>query len=528
MPNVRIIALSLIVSLASIPLLAQSGSDEDLLARIRKEEANNSQLMKTEHVLTDIYGPRLTGSPNYKRAADWAVKQMTEWGLQSAHLESWNFGHPGWLNERLTAHIVSPVKEVLTCKVVAWTPGTKGVVRARVYQLILPEQATQEQLTSFFETEKTKVRGRIVMAGKHIVVPITLDPPPKRMTDEQAEQRYGPNAPPLTPPAPSSTPDPPGPVLLTNRQIDEQLDTFLKESGAVVRVNDSGREFRQIRAMSNRTFDVNRALPAVVISNEDYGRITRILADSIDVTLEFNIVNRIYPEGKTSYNVVAEIPGTDKADEIVMLGAHLDSWHVATGATDNAIACAIMMEAGRLLKALGVKPRRTIRIALWGGEEQGLLGSQAYVQTHFGSFENPKPEYEKFGGYFNIDNGTGRLRGASIFGPPEAAAIMRQIMAPFKDDGVAGVRAASIRGLGGTDYSSFIYVGLPAIGLNQDPIEYQSNTWHTNLDTYERILEDDVRKDAFEVAWSVYRLAMRDKLLPRFTQQTMPKIYQTN
>jgi carboxypeptidase Q len=519
-----IIILSLIVSLCCTPLLSQTSGGKDLLDRIRKEEATNSQIMKTEHMLTDIYGPRLTGSPNHTHAAEWAVRQMTEWGLQNAHLEAWDFGHPGWLNERLTAHIISPVKDALTCKVLAWTPSTRGVVRAKAYQLILPERPTQAQLTAFLEKEKAKVRGRIVMAGKHTIVPINLNPPAKRRTDEQAEQRYGPNALPFafSPPSPTPTPAPGAPKPLTNRQINEQLDTFLKENGAFIRVNDAGLEFRQILAQNNRSFDVNKVLPTIVMSNEDYGRITRILADGTDVILEFDIVNHIYPEGKTSYNTIAEIPGTDLADEVIMLGAHLDSWHAATGATDNAIGCAIMMEAARILKALGVKPRRTIRVALWGGEEEGLLGSQAYVKEHFGTFENPKPGYEKLGGYFNIDSGTGRIRGADVFGPPEGAAVMRDILAPFKDDGVAGARSLGFRGLGGNDTTSFSSAGLPGIGLVQDTIDYES-TWHTNLDTYERILEDDVRKNAVTVAWSIYQLAMRDGLLPRFTKDSMPK-----
>ena len=390
--------------------------------------------------------------------------------------------------------------------------------------MILPERPSQDQLTAFLETQKAKVRGRIVMAGKHTIVPVNLNPPAKRITDEQAEQRFGPNARPFQFPTPTPTPTPaPGaPKPLTNREIDEQLDAFLKGNGALIRVNDAGREFRQIRAFNNRTFDVNKVLPTVVMSNEDYGRITRILADGADVTLEFNIVNRVYPEGKTSYNTIAEIPGTDKADEVIMLGGHLDSWHAATGATDNAIGCAIMMEAARILKTLGVKPRRTIRVALWSGEEEGLLGSQAYVKEHFGSFESPKPGYEKFGGYFNIDSGTGRVRGAGVFGPSEGANIMREILKPFKDDGVVGAVASRSRALGGSDNTSFSNAGLPGIGMGQDPIEYQSNTWHTNLDTYERILEDDVRKDAVEVAWCVYQLATRDDLLPRFTKDQMP------
>jgi hypothetical protein len=513
--------LSLMV-LYFAPLLAQTSEDNVVLDRIRQEEAANAQIMMTMHILTDLYGPRLTGSPNHKHAADWAVKQMTTWGFENAHLEPWAFGHPGWLNERLTAHAVSPMKDVLTCEVLAWTPSTRGRARAKAYQMILPEHPTQEQLSKFLETQKARVKGRIVLVGKHTMVPINLNPPAKRRTVEQAEKRYGPDAPPFTLPAPTPTPNPNVPRSLTNRQIYEQTDTFLKENGALVRVNDGAGEFRQIRGSANRTYDLHKVLPTVVMSNEDYGRITRVLADGVGVVLEFNIVNRTYPEGKTSYNVIAEIPGTDRDNEVIMLGAHLDSWHVATGATDNAIACAIMMEAARILKALGVKPRRTIRIALWGGEEQGLLGSQAYVKAHLGSFENPKPAYEKFGGYFNIDSGTGRIRGAGVFGPPEAAAVMRKILAPFRDGGVAGAMALSFRVLGGNDATVFSNAGLPSVGFGQDSIEYDS-TWHTNMDTYERILEDDAKRDAVEVAWCAYQLAMREELLPRFTKDTMPK-----
>jgi len=517
----RAVAACLIVSLLALPLLAQT-PDNDLLDRIRKEEAGNSQIMKTMHVLTDIYGPRLTGSPNHKRAAEWAIKQMTDWGMENGHLEPWDYGHVGWLNERLTAHLISPVKDPLVCEVLAWTPSTSGPVRAKAYQLVLPERPTQDQLNTFFGKEKLKVRGRIVMTGKHVIVPVNLNPPPKRITDEQAQQRFGPNPRPFPTPSPTPTPDPNAPKPLTPRQVDEQLDKFLKANGALIRVNDAGREFRQIRAFNNRTFDVDSVVPTIVMSNEDYGRITRILADGTEVVLEFNIVNRVYPDGKTSFNTIAEIPGTDKADEVIMLGGHLDSWHAATGATDNAIGCAIMMEAARILKTLGVKPRRTIRVALWSGEEEGLLGSQAYVKAHFGAFEDPKAGYEKFGGYFNIDSGTGRVRGAGVFGPPEGAEIMKQILEPFKEDGVVGASASRSRNLGGSDNTSFSNAGLPGIGMGQDPIEYQSNTWHTNLDTYERILEDDVKKDAVEVAWSVYRLAMRDGMLPRFTKDQMP------
>ncbi|HEU4833180.1 MAG TPA: M20/M25/M40 family metallo-hydrolase [Pyrinomonadaceae bacterium] len=523
MLNRRLVALALIISLLSLPVAAQNGSG-DMLSRIRKEAMERSQIMKTMHMFTDVYGPRLTGSPNHKAAAEWAVKQMTAWGLENAHLEPWDFKHPGWLNERLTAHLISPVKDPLVCEVLAWTPSTKGTVQAPVYQLVLPERPSQQQLTMVLNNYKAKVRGKIVLVGKPASIAVNLNPPAKRQSDEQAQQRYGPNARPFAFPTPSPTPTPApnAPPTLTNRQVDEQLDAFLKANGALVRVNDAGREFRQIRAFNNRTFDVNKVIPTVVMSNEDFGRISRILEDGTDVVLEFNIVNRTYPEGATSYNTIGEIRGTDKADEVIMLGGHLDSWHAATGATDNAIGCTIMMEAARILKTLGVKPRRTIRVALWSGEEQGLLGSQAYVKEHFGSFEDPKAGYEKFGGYFNIDSGTGRVRGAAVFGPPDAANIMREILAPFKDDGVAGAAATRSRRLGGSDNTSFNQAGLPGIGMGQDPIEYGTHTWHTNLDTYERILEDDVKKDAMVVAWAVYQLAMRDDLLPRFSKSEMP------
>lgn len=518
----RVVALSLILTLLSLPVAGQNGGG-DLLSRIRKEAMERSQIMKTMHMFTDVYGPRLTGSPNHKAAAEWAVKQMTAWGLD-AHLEPWDFNHPGWLNERLTAHLVSPVKDPLVCEVLAWTPSTKGTVQAKAYQLVLPDRPTQEQLSMSLANHKANVRGRIVLVGKPAVVPVNLNPPAKRMSDEQAQQRYGPSARPFAFPTPSPTPElaPNAPRPLTNRQINEQVDAFLKENGAAIRVNDAGREFRQIRAFNNSTFDVSKVIPTVVMSNEDFGRIARILTDGTDVLLEFNIVNRVYPEGATSYNTIGEIQGSDKADEVIMLGGHLDSWHAATGATDNAIGCTIMMEAARILKTLGVKPRRTIRVALWSGEEQGLLGSIAYVKQHFGSFESPKPGYEKFGGYFNIDSGTGRVRGAGVFGPPEAANILREILEPFKGDGVAGAVTTRSRRLGGSDNTSFNQAGLPGIGMGQDSIEYGTHTWHTNLDTYERILEDDVKKDAMVIAWAVYQLAMREDLLPRFAKDEMP------
>jgi Iap family predicted aminopeptidase len=369
------------------------------------------------------------------------------------------------------------------------------------------------------------VKGKVVLVGAPAHVPVTINPPAKRRDDEQVRAQVDPNAPPQQPPfGPPPQQGPQDKNLLATNVVNEEFGQFLVTAGAVARVNDAGRDHGQIRAFSNGTYDVTKVVPTVVMRNEDYGRIARLLGAKMDVQLELTIVNQVYPEGKTQYNVIAEIPGTDKAQEVVMLGGHLDSWHSATGATDNAIGCAVMMEAIRILQAVGVKPRRTIRLALWSGEEQGLLGSQAYVKEHFGAFENPKPDYANFAGYFNIDSGTGRARGMTVFGPPQAATVLRQALVPFGLQGVAGASATTSRRRGGSDHTSFNEAGLPGIGVQQDPIEYNSHTWHTNLDTYERIIETDAQSSAMAIASAVYHLAMRDEKLPRLTKEQMPRL----
>ncbi len=533
--RVAILCLALLVSPISVFGQGQVANPEsDVQTKIRKEGMDNSQIMRTLHYFTDVYGPRLTGSPNHENSAKWAIKQMADWGFVNSHLEPWDFGHPGWLNERATAHVIAPFKEPLMIEVLGWTPSTKGTVTAGVYQMIPPVSPTEEEFNAFLESEKAKVKGRIVMVGKHAVLPIVINPPAKRMDDAQAKARFSGNAPaggggPRQQQQQQAQQQPGQPKKLNPREIAEKIDEFLVTSGALVRFNDSGMEQRRIRAFNNRTFDPAKAIPTAVISNEDYGRISRILADGTPVEIEINIVNRLYPEGKTSYNAIGEIAGTDKKDEVIMLGGHLDSWHAATGATDNAIGCATMMEAARIINALvkagAIKaPRRTIRVALWSGEEQGLLGSQAYVKEHFGSFENPKPDYFKFGGYFNIDSGTGRARGMSVFGPQEGADILRGVLGSFEDVGFMGVIPSRSRSLGGSDNTSFSQAGLPGIGVGQDPIEYFNVTWHTNLDTYERIIEDDAKKSAIVIAAAVYHLAMSDNLLPRFGAEQMPPL----
>jgi carboxypeptidase Q len=521
-------------------LFAQTAAQSDINAAIRKEGMEKSRIMNTMHYLTDVYGPRLTGSPNHVNAAKWVSREMLSWGFDTAVLEPWEFGHPGWVNERATGLMLKPVQDTLTFEVLAWTPSTKGVITADVFNLAIPQfpvasevpntppvmqNPTQEELTAYLNSVKDEVDGKIILMGRSAVIPVTIDPPAKRIAEDVLKKRYDPAqaATPQTTPT-SVSKIAPRPGALTGPQISEQLDAFLLANNVALRINDAAMDHGLIRAFNNRTFDVNKVVPTVILRNEDHGRISRLLANKTPVRLEFDIRNRTVPDGVTSYNTIGEITGTDKKDEIVMLGGHLDSWHAATGATDNAIGCAVMLEAMRILKAIGVKPRRTIRIALWSGEEQGLLGSQAYVKRHFGSAENPGPDYGKFNGYFNIDSGTGRARGMSVFGPPDAAAVLREALAPFADLGVVGAINSSSRGLGGSDHTSFNAAGLPGIGVNQDPIEYFTTTWHTNLDTYERIIESDVKSSAIVIAAAVYALAMRDEMLPRFKSGEMPAL----
>jgi len=522
--NSRILTIAaFVMGVASLPFAAEERINTDINARIREEAMQRSQLMRTLHFLTDVYGPRLTGSPSHKAAGEWAVKTMEGWGMKNGHLEPWDFGHPGWTNDLAWGAITAPVKDTLVLEVLAWTPGTKGIAHGKAVNIVIPDQPTADELAAYLNTIKDQVRGAIVLVGKPRAVPVNLAPPAKRNTDDDVKARYDPNNPNagqrgrggrgLQTPRPGAIPA---------RQLAQQINQFLVDNGALVRVNDAGREHGQIIAFDNTTYDLTKAVPTVVVRNEDYGRIVRILDDGVAVELEFNIVNRIYPEGRTSYNTIGEIPGTDKKDEVVMLGGHLDSWHSATGATDNAIGCSIMMEAARILMKLGVQPRRTIRVALWSGEEEGILGSQAYVKEHFGSFEAQKPEYTKLVAYLNIDTGTGQLRGASVFGPAPAAAALREILAPFQDLGIYGAATSRSRVVAGTDSTAFNNAGLPGIGFQQDPIEYNTHTHHTNLDTYERVIEEDVKKAAVIVASTIYHLAMRDEMLARFAASDMP------
>jgi hypothetical protein len=529
------------VLLVAAPLTAQNAEpiDAAMNARIRAEGLEHSKLMWIEHNLTDVYGPRPIGSPNHVAAANWAVKTMTSFGMKNAHLEPFTWRGVGWLPGRATGFITAPVHANIKFEAVPWSPSTRGTVKGNVVAIVAPETPTEEELTDYLASLAPRVKGGIVMVGAPPEIPVNFNERPKRTPDDQARARYsrdtsaggrggrgggpgfggrGRGG------APAQVPD----GHLSAQQVNQRITQFLRDNMPALRLvaQGPGRIPGVIVAQNGagQIYDnVTPQPPAAILRTDDYGRIFRIIQDGTPVAVEFNIQNQYFPTD-TSYVTVAEIPGTDKADEVVMLGGHLDSWTSATGATDNAIGCAIMMEAARILQAVGAHPRRTIRVALWSGEEEGLLGSFAYVKNHFGSAEEPKPDFNKLDAYWNIDDGTGRVRGASIFGPPAAADILAQYIKPFEDWGVYGANPSSARVEGGSDNGAFAVAGLPGIGTQQDNIEYNSTTWHTNLDTYERIVPEDVIHNAIVTASVIYGLANRDEMLPRFSPSEMPPV----
>jgi hypothetical protein len=511
--------VALIVALA--PLSAQQAPPErvdyDAIYKIKDEGFQRSKVMDTLSWLTDVYGPRLTNSPGFRKAGDWAVKEMTAWGLVNAKLEPFPFGR-GWANEKFAMTATTPGGSFpVIGMATAWTPGTNGAVSA---DAVFAPLASEEDLAQF----KGKLQGKIVFTQPLRDVAALWTPPASRYSEKDLEDlaretdatprgRFGRGG------APGRQGGPAFGGRGGAPSFAQRLTQFLKEEGVVATVTtgargDGGTLFVQGAAAANRQPNADTGLPAVVIAVEHYGRIVRTLQKDVPVKIDLEIKNAFQDGDTNSFNVVAEIPGTDKADEVVMLGAHFDSWHGATGATDNAAGSAVMMEAMRILKQSGLKLRRTVRIALWGGEEQGLIGSREYVTAHFANAADMvlKPAHGKFAGYFNVDNGTGAIRGVYLQGNEAVAPIFEAWMKPFNN---IGMTALTIRDTGGTDHQSFDRVGLPGFQFIQDDVEYDTRTHHSNMDAYERIQEEDMRKNAVIVAAFVYNAANRDGLLPR-------------
>lgn len=558
------ILLTILISVASgVAVNAQNPQeqfDQGAIDKIREEGMKHSQVMDTLSYITDVPGARLTGSPALRQAQDWAAQKLASWGLQNAHLEAWGPFGRGWSLEGFSASLIKPNYAPLIAYAKAWSPSTNGIVRGQPVYFDVKTDAD-------FEKYKGKLKGAIVLLNEPREVKAHYEALGHRQSDEDLLKLAN-----AEPPAPGGqgggrnfrmTDEQRAAQLLLNKKW-----LMLQQEGAALVLEpgrgDGGTVFVQSATLAYpqntpreqqknvRDKDAPAIVPQVIIAAEHYNRIIRMMQRGAAVQLEFNVSAKFYDQDLMSANVVAEIPGTDLKDEIVMLGAHFDSWHTGTGATDNAAGSAVCMEAVRILQSLGLKPRRTIRIALWSGEEQGLLGSRAYVSDHFAKRLGPeprfgppaageqrppetppqfeiKPEHEKFAGYFNLDNGTGKIRGIYMQGNEQVRPIFRAWFAPFRDMIGAGpapeakpgsqrdlpIATISIANTGGTDHQSYDGVGLPGFQFIQDQIEYDTRTHHSNMDVYDRIQEDDMKQAATIMAAFVYNTAMRDKKLPR-------------
>jgi carboxypeptidase Q len=499
------------LALTFAPLSAQQAErvDFDAIYKIKEEGFSRSRVMEIMSWLTDVYGPRLTNSPGFRKAGDWAVKEMTSWGLTNVRLQPFTFGR-GWSNDKFYMMATTPGGSFPVIGYAqAWTTGTNGPLSG---EAVFAALDTPEDLAA----AKGKLKGKFVLVTAMPDVPAIFEPQAQRYSDSQLNDlevetdsigRGGRGR--------GGRAGGPGRGGAGGPSFAETRTKFLKDEGALATIaagrGTGGTVF--VGGGGSREANAPPTVPAVTIAVEHYGRLLRTLQKNQPVSIELELKNTFYDE-PASFNVVGEIRGTDKSDEIVMLGAHFDSWHSATGATDNAAGSAVMMEALRILKQTGLPLRRTVRIGLWGGEEQGLIGSRQYVNETFADRTTMalKPAHAKFAGYFNVDNGTGAIRGVYLQGNEAVAPIFDAWMKPFHN---LGMKTLTIRDTGGTDHQSFDAVGLPGFQFIQDPLEYGTRTHHSNMDTYERIQEEDMRKNAVIVAAFVYHAANRDQLLPR-------------
>ncbi len=560
--------------------------DNDIVSKIKQEGMDRSKVMETISYLTDVYGPRLTAAPETKVAGEWAQKKMEEWGLENAHLEPWGPFGRGWSLQNYRANVTAPNFFSLIAYPKAWTPSTPTTVKGEPIYL---DANTPEELEKF----RGKLGRAIVLISPPRDVKPWFEAPGTRQTDTEllnlanaevggSRRRRPPGAEPsngatgtpqsnnVIPPAGANQGAGNPPPNRSNEQrgndprggatniTTDKWQLAYDEGAAVVleagrgdggtvfvasatmpRRADAGRDLRSpgeggpmSRGPRPWTVDSPAILPQMVVAAEHYNRLVRMIQKGVKPQLEIDIESTYHDGDVNSFNIIAEIPGTDLKDEIVMIGAHFDSWHSGTGATDNAIGCGVVMEAMRILKSIGATPRRTIRVALWTGEEQGLLGSRAYVTEHFGTLQTtPRernaeggeerrpssvieytPEYEKFSTYFNLDNGAGKIRGIYLQGNEGARGIFRSWLAPFSEYGASTVTAANT---GGTDHQSFTGIGLPGFQFIQDPIEYDTRTHHSSMDVFERLIEDDAKQASIIMATFAYQAAMRDEKIPR-------------
>jgi len=482
--------------------------------RIRQEAIQNSQVMDHLFYLTDVSGSRLTNSPGFFNAADWVVKQLGEWGI-SAHQEKWGPFGRGWTYSRFSVQMLAPQSVPLIGAPLAYTPGTNGPVTGEPMIVGIASEAD-------FAKYKGTLRGKIVLLGPGRDLEMSLQPLASRLSDaELATLLQAPNPNPNAQRAPGAAAignGRQGGPGAANQQFVRALNKFLTDEGVAVAVRPAGgrSEGGTLFAQGGGSRDPKDPVPPpmAVLTPEHYNRIARLLDHKVPVRLEFDTDAHFIDDRQDSVNVIGEIAGGRKRDEVVMIGAHLDSWHSGTGATDNAAGSAVMIEVMRILKTLNLRLDRTVRLALWSGEEQGILGSRAYVAEHFAAREDMKlkPEHAKLSGYFNVDNGSGKIRGVYLQGNDAMRPIFQAWLAPFAD---LGATTISIRNTGGTDHLSFDAVGLPGFQFIQDPLEYFSRTHHSNMDVYDRVQRADMMQMAAIVTSFVYNAANREELLPR-------------
>jgi len=468
----------------------------------------NSKVLETAIMISDVHGPRLAGSSGYMKAAEWARGQLAGWGLSNARLEPWGKRGKGWELDRFSVEMTAPHYLRVTAVPKSWSPGTNGVVSGSPVLVVI-------RADSDFVRYRGKLRGRIVMHGG-IVAPSPagrLGPMGSRFTTGELDSLSQ-----LTVPGDPATywEDADGFTEALARR--NRIADFFRDEGATAVLQPSANPLT-ILATSHVSYITDRtgAVPALIVAREHYDRILRLLQRQVPVRLELSLATRFTNTDSLGYNVIAELPGTDRrlAAEVVMVGGHFDTWHAATGATDNAAGCAIAMEAMRILKVIGARPRRTIRIALWDGEEQeDYFGSMGYVKRHFGNPETMTllSDHSRFSGYFNVDHGTGKIRGIYLQNNAAVRPIFAAFLEPFRDLGAANL---TILNKGSTDHMPFNSVGLPGFALIQDPIDYDSRTHHTALDVADYLIEEDLKQAAVVTASLIYHTAIRNDKLPR-------------
>ena len=504
--TLRWLAIVLLIALFSLEAGAQEKLDFQMADRIRREGLENSKITDLLIYLCDIYGPRLPASPQYVKAGEWVVAKAKELGLAGAAMEPYGTFGRSWELQKYYAAMTAPQYMPIIGYPKAWTPGTNGVLKG-------PAVLIQPKAVADLDKYKGRLKDAIVLTQGEQDLPISFEPMASRLLETDLARLALAPEPGLRRQAAPAMQD-----AMALAQLRQAAAKFLKAEGAGVIIEPGRGKYGTVFVASggSRAKGAEMPLPAVVIAVEHYNRIVRILQKDVPVEMEVEVQARFTADDQPGTNVVAEIPGVDKKlkAELVMLGGHFDTWHAGTGATDDGAGCAVAIEAMRILKALGVQPRRTIRMALWDAEEQGFVGSRGYVVNHFfdRAKKEKKAEYDRLSAYFNFDNGSGKIRGIYAQGNSAAVPIFEEWLRPVRDLGAATV---VLRNTGGTDHLPFDAVGLPGFQFIQDPLEYGTLTHHSNMDVYDHLSRTDLMQAATVMAWFVYNAAMREEMMPR-------------